>query len=115
MNMAIQDGFDFGWKLGFVLSGWASADLLATYEIERRPVAAHNVERSAGIEGAVQTDEEALPWDLDGRIAHHWVAPNSTTDLRGPGLTLLLGPSAKRLLVGASETVDRPRARPQRL
>lgn len=107
MNMAIQDGFDLGWKLGLVLSGWASADLLATYEIERRPIAAHNVERSASVEGAVQPAEEALPWDLDGRIAHHWIAPSiSTTDLPGTGLTLLLGPSAKRSSGGATDSVD---------
>ena len=107
MNTAIQDGFDLGWKLGFVLSGWANADLLDTYEIERRPIAAHNVERSASITGAVQSAEEALPWDLDGRIAHHWVAPNiSTIDLPGPGLTLLLGPSAKRILLDGGDRVD---------
>lgn len=107
MNMAIQDGFDLGWKLGFVLSGWAGEDLLDTYQIERRPIAAHNVERSASPTGAIQPPEESLPWDLDGRIAHHWVAPNiSTIDLPGAGLTLLLGPSAKRLLAGPSNSVD---------
>lgn len=107
MNTALQDGFDLGWKLGFVLSGWANEDLLDTYETERRPIAAHNVERSASTTGAIQPPEEALPWDLDGRIAHHWVAPNiSTVDLPGLGLTLLVGPSATPTLVGARGPVD---------
>jgi 2-polyprenyl-6-methoxyphenol hydroxylase-like FAD-dependent oxidoreductase len=47
MNTAIQDGHDLGWKLGWVLRGWAHPDLLDSYERERRPVAEHNVARSA--------------------------------------------------------------------
>ena len=43
MNTAIADGHDLGWKLGWVLNGWAGEDLLDTYEAERRPVAAHNL------------------------------------------------------------------------
>ena len=38
MNSAIADGHDLGWKLGWVLSGWAGEQLLDTYETERRPV-----------------------------------------------------------------------------
>jgi 2-polyprenyl-6-methoxyphenol hydroxylase-like FAD-dependent oxidoreductase len=107
MNMAVQDGYDLGWKLGFVLSGWAHLDLLDSYEAERRPVAAHNVERSASTAGAIQTAEEALPWDLDGRIAHHWVTPErSTVDLPGLGLTLLVGPAAAPTLAAGPGPVD---------
>ena len=47
MNTAIASGHDLGWKLGWVLRGWAGPGLLDTYEAERRPVAAHNVARSA--------------------------------------------------------------------
>lgn len=39
MNVSMQDGFNLGWKLGHVLTGLASADLLRTYDEERRPVA----------------------------------------------------------------------------
>jgi len=39
MNVSMQDGFNLGWKLGHVLTGLASADLLRTYDDERRPVA----------------------------------------------------------------------------
>lgn len=39
MNVSLQDGFNLGWKLGSVLTGRASAALLATYCAERRPVA----------------------------------------------------------------------------
>ena len=37
MNSAIADGYDLGWKLGWVLREWASDALLETYERERRP------------------------------------------------------------------------------
>jgi 2-polyprenyl-6-methoxyphenol hydroxylase-like FAD-dependent oxidoreductase len=42
MNTAIRDGYDLGWKLAWVLRGWAGEALLDSYEAERRPVAEHN-------------------------------------------------------------------------
>ena len=42
MNTAIRDGYDLGWKLAWVLRGWAGEELLDSYEAERRPVAEHN-------------------------------------------------------------------------
>ncbi len=38
MNMGIGDAVDLGWKMGAVLQGWGGAELLASYEEERRPV-----------------------------------------------------------------------------
>jgi 2-polyprenyl-6-methoxyphenol hydroxylase-like FAD-dependent oxidoreductase len=38
MNGGIGDAVDLGWKLSAVLSGWGDAELLATYEKERKPV-----------------------------------------------------------------------------
>jgi 2-polyprenyl-6-methoxyphenol hydroxylase-like FAD-dependent oxidoreductase len=100
MNTAIQDSFDLGWKLAWVLRGWASPDLLATYERERRPVAAHNVQRASEPTGALRATDEALPWDLNGRLPHQWIsageAARSTVDLIGDGLTLLAGPADPR-------------------
>ena len=46
--------------------------------------------------------DEALPWDLHGRLPHHWVSTGeeerSTVDLIGDGLTLLAAPSDPRWL-----------------
>jgi 2-polyprenyl-6-methoxyphenol hydroxylase-like FAD-dependent oxidoreductase len=39
LNTSVQDSYNLGWKLAAVLAG-APADLLATYEEERRPIAA---------------------------------------------------------------------------
>ena len=40
LNLGVQDAFNLGWKLAATLRGWAPADLLDSYEAERRPVAA---------------------------------------------------------------------------
>jgi rifampicin monooxygenase len=40
LSLGIQDSFNLGWKLAAAVAGWAPNDLLDTYEIERRPVAA---------------------------------------------------------------------------
>jgi putative polyketide hydroxylase len=92
MNTAIHDGHDLGWKLAWVLRGWADARLLDSYEADRRPVAEHNVARSADPNGSVRDPDESLRIDLGGRIAHAWLPSarrsTSTLDLLGPGLTL---------------------------
>lgn len=102
MNTAIQDGFDLGWKLAWVLRGWSGVGLLDSYERERRPVAEHNVHRASQPTGMRQETDQALPWDLNGRIPHRWVPnadqPTSTIDLLGDGLTLFTGRSDPRWL-----------------
>ncbi|WP_422755084.1 rifampin monooxygenase [Micromonospora sp. WMMD708] len=40
LNLGLQDAFNLGWKLAAQVAGWAPADLLDTYQVERRPVAA---------------------------------------------------------------------------
>lgn len=39
MNVGMQDAYNLGWKLALVVQGEASADLLDSYEPERRPIA----------------------------------------------------------------------------
>jgi hypothetical protein len=46
MNTGMQDALDLGWKLDAVLKGWGGQGLLATYEIERKPVAVRNIKAS---------------------------------------------------------------------
>jgi putative polyketide hydroxylase len=95
MNTAIADGYDLGWKLSWVLRGWAEEELLDTYEAERRPVVAHNVERSVDERGSYRNPIDEIHIDLGGRIAHLWVETErgrvSTLDLVGDGLTLFTG------------------------
>ncbi|ASF07212.1 putative phenol 2-monooxygenase [Nocardia brasiliensis NBRC 14402] len=39
MNVSMQDGFNLGWKLGYVLAGRSPETLLATYSAERQVIA----------------------------------------------------------------------------
>jgi putative polyketide hydroxylase len=95
MNTAIADGHDLGWKLGWVLNGWADENLLDTYEAERRPVASHNLQRSVDERGSYRDTIDEIHVDLGGRIAHLWVETEdgrmSTLDLVGDALTLFTG------------------------
>lgn len=92
MNIAIADGFALGWRLAWVLEGWAPRSLLDGYERERRPVVEHNMARSASPDGSRRHPLVETNVDLGGRVRHHWVATGdgavSTLDLVGPGLTL---------------------------
>jgi hypothetical protein len=42
MNTGVGDAIDLGWKLSAVLNGWGGAQLLASYEHERRQIALRN-------------------------------------------------------------------------
>lgn len=46
MNTALGDSFDIGWKLSAVIKGHGGPYLLDSYESERRPVAARNIDMS---------------------------------------------------------------------
>jgi 2-polyprenyl-6-methoxyphenol hydroxylase-like FAD-dependent oxidoreductase len=102
MNTAIADGHDLGWKLGWVLAEWADKDLLESYEEERRPVAAHNVERSLDERGSYRDVMDEVHIDLGGRMAHLWVETErgrvSTLDLVGDGLTLFTAPDGEAVI-----------------
>jgi putative polyketide hydroxylase len=109
MNTAIADGHDLGWKLGWVLNGWAGEDLLDTYEAERRPVASHNLARSVDERGSYRDTIDEIHIDLGGRVAHLWVQTEdgrmSTLDLVGDGLTLFTRADTE-LPTGASASAD---------
>lgn len=47
MNTGVGDAFDLAWKLAGTVQGWGGEGLLDSYELERRPVAARNIEASA--------------------------------------------------------------------
>ena len=110
MNTAIHAAHNLGWKLAWVLRGYADEALLDSYEAERRPIGTDNVLRSLrrapGAEGAA--DADSLSWDVGGRYAskvldagagtrapHAWVRHDgrriSTLDLFDGRMTLLTG------------------------
>jgi 2-polyprenyl-6-methoxyphenol hydroxylase-like FAD-dependent oxidoreductase len=88
LNLALHDGYDLGWRLAWVLRGWAGPELLDGYEADRRPVVEHTVARSADTSGSLRPVGTEVRVDLGGRIAHAWSGDRSTLDLLAPGLTL---------------------------
>jgi 2-polyprenyl-6-methoxyphenol hydroxylase-like FAD-dependent oxidoreductase len=97
LNTAIHDAHDLGWKLAWVLRQWTPAELLDSYEVERRPIGLANTTRSAHPDGTRRGADDALSHDLAGRIRHAWVRPGvSTLDLPGPGYTLLTADDGSR-------------------
>jgi 2-polyprenyl-6-methoxyphenol hydroxylase-like FAD-dependent oxidoreductase len=61
MNTGIQDAVDLGWKLDAVLAGWGGAELLSSYESERRPVALRNVAASTENLGRMLSTRDRRP------------------------------------------------------
>lgn len=47
MNTGIGDAVDLAWKIAACLEGWGGANLLASYEAERRPVGLYNTAEAA--------------------------------------------------------------------
>jgi 2-polyprenyl-6-methoxyphenol hydroxylase-like FAD-dependent oxidoreductase len=91
LNLALHDGYDLGWRLGWMRRGWAAPALLDFYEAERRPVAEYTAARSADPGGPRRAAEQEVRADLGSRITHVWAGECSTLDLLGPGLTLFAG------------------------
>jgi 2-polyprenyl-6-methoxyphenol hydroxylase-like FAD-dependent oxidoreductase len=46
MNTGVGDAIDLSWKLAGTLAGWGGPQLLASYELERRPIGLHIVKAS---------------------------------------------------------------------
>ncbi|UGS34942.1 FAD-dependent monooxygenase [Capillimicrobium parvum] len=66
MNTGLHSAHNLAWKVGAVVSGWAGAGLLDTYEIERRSVAETNVAYSANRgSGIMKMIEAVRAGDLD--------------------------------------------------
>lgn len=61
MNTGVGDVVDLGWKLEAMLAGWGGAQLLDSYELERRPVAARNVDEAA----SNRAEDAGLPVPAD--------------------------------------------------
>ena len=98
MNTALRGGHDLGWKLGWVLRGWAGPKLLDSYEAERRPVAAHNVARSADPEGSSGTPPTSSTWTWAGaspRLGRAGGARGLRSTSSGAGPTLFTGPESR--------------------
>lgn len=60
LNSGVQDTHNLGWKLAYVLKGWAAPALLESYDAERRPVAESNADFSYGNRLRYKHTEDAI-------------------------------------------------------
>ncbi|MCD1287374.1 FAD-binding monooxygenase [Brevibacterium sp. GP-SGM9] len=61
MNVSMQDGFNIAWKLGQVLSGRSSQELLRTYSAERQVAAKNLIDFDKEWSTLMATPQEELP------------------------------------------------------
>jgi NADPH-dependent dioxygenase len=101
MNCCMQDAWNLGWKLAYVLKGWAPESLLDTYEQERKPIgeqvigaasAIHELfmaGRNSGPEGLVALRESGFLAELVGKVSglsyHYRSADAAPGSLPGAG------------------------------
>lgn len=96
LNTAVGDGLDLGWKLAWVLRGWAPVALLDTYENERRPGISHNLARSTDPLGSRRPAISEMQVDLGGRIPHVWMEAHAASAERPLGRVSTSSTSAPR-------------------
>ncbi len=61
MNTGIQEAVDISWKIAAMREGWGGDNLLSTYEMERKPIAARNVQEAAHNLARMLASREQLP------------------------------------------------------
>ena len=100
-NVGVQDAHNLAWKLALVLEGIAGAELLSTYEEERRPVAEFTVEQ-AYTRYVLRTDPsipkdtmQPLVGDLNVELGYVYHSPAIVSDMPGD-TTLHLNPRESR-------------------
>jgi hypothetical protein len=93
MNTGLGDALNLGWKLAGVLGGWGGANLLASYEAERRPIGERN--RNASVENALvlfqyrdMVDSELIGQDSDDGRAHRAAVAEFLTTNDGENTSL---------------------------
>lgn len=72
MNVAMQDGFNLGWKLGLVMGGHAPVSLLDSYEVERAPVAQQMLDGTSYIHSIIMAHGQGMTERIERMRADSW-------------------------------------------
>ena len=95
MNMGIADALDLGWKLAATLQGWGGSRLLATYELERKPV--HRRVMDEALENYALVGEQLAHEDIEQpgpagerarKAAGKLILEGKLHEFRSPGVVL---------------------------
>ena len=121
-NTCISDAANLAWKIAAVNDGWASPRLLASYEEERRPVAARMIADAAANGKALASDFIATGLTRTGpdgearRAEMHKALEVKTSEFHSEGLVLGYEYGGTSLVqTGSSPFVDAVIYRPQAL
>ncbi len=118
-NTAVGDAVNIGWKLAAVLRGWGGADLLASYEAERRPIAQVTIDEAAANMRNLSTDLTGPDLHLDsarGDAARRSVAErvHATKDAEFHSQGLVLGYRYDASPIVSPDPAPVPRLDPRR-
>ena len=89
MNTGIQEAIDIGWKLDAMVRGWGGLELPASYDAERRPVAARNVAEAATNLKRMLSPRDNLP---PKAVFEHGPEGNSARKRYGDAYTQMMKP-----------------------
>ena len=64
MNCCLQDAYNLGWKLAYVLQGKAPAALLDSYELERKPIGSQVIAAASAIHTLFMAGRNSDPAEL---------------------------------------------------
>ena len=116
-NTSVDDAVNLGWKLAAVINGWAHADLLDTYETERKPIAQRNTAFARAMAdsiGSIQVpqtidddsiDAQASRLELGKALKNHVIS-----EFNIPGLALGLRYTGSPIITkeNSAEPADHP-------
>ena len=118
-NTGVGDAVNLAWKIAAVLHGWAPAELLDSYETERRPVACQTIELATANMRALPTElgDSAMMVDgPDGQSARDAAATSihlaKRSEFYSLGLVLGYGYGPDTAAQAPTTDVYRPQVRP---
>ena len=61
-NTAVDDAVNLGWKLAGLVKGWGGEGLVASYELERQPIAQRNTSFARGFAQSIGGFDVPVEW-----------------------------------------------------
>jgi 2-polyprenyl-6-methoxyphenol hydroxylase-like FAD-dependent oxidoreductase len=107
MNLGIADAVDVAWKLAATMQGWGGPHLLASYELERRPV--HRLTIDEAVENLAffgpylqggKLEETSAEADVERALLAKQIVAAKQREFRGLGMALGMSYLGSPLLVG---------------
>ena len=116
-NTAIEDAVNLGWKLAAVVQGWGGAELLNSYERERKPVAERNTGYSryyansiGNFTAAPEIEDASAAGEAARREAGVYLNRHAREEFNIPGITFGTRYDGSPIIAGDGTTPPPDRA-----